>query len=226
MTRGLLWQMGAPFQAREQVANLVRYHQIPFFLIDRPDAQRTLFTASQTARIDLLALVTEADARGRICDDQRKLLDNIALFTQYSLEQECLRAPRKFPSDHSRFLYFRKKDRDPDYLAFDDTICEVIVMSGLPGAGKDHWITTNAPDWPVVSLDAIRREMKVATTENQGPVVARARERERENICGASNRSSGTRPILVTRCASIALVYALRTMRESASFMSKPGRNV
>lgn len=201
--------MGAPFQAREQVANLVRYHQIPFFLIDRPDAQRTLFTASQTARIDLLALVTEADARGRICDDQRKLLDNIALFTQYSLEQECLRAPRKFPSDHSRFLYFRKKDRDPDYLAFDDTICEVIVMSGLPGAGKDHWITTNAPDWPVVSLDAIRREMKVATTENQGPVVARARERAREYlrrkqsfIWNATNISHQVREHCISLCAA------------------------
>lgn len=158
MSRGLLWQMGAPFQAREQIAKLVRYHQIPFFLIDSVDARRSLFTASQTARCDMLALVAEADARGRICDDQQKLLDNIALFTQYSVEQGCLNAPRKFPSDHSRFLYFRKEDRDPDYLAFDDTICEVIVMSGLPGAGKDYWIAANGPDWPVVSLDKLRHE--------------------------------------------------------------------
>jgi predicted kinase len=153
-----------------------------FFLIDRADARRKLFTASQTARCDLLALVTEADARGRICDDRQKLLDNIALFAQYSAEQCCLNSPRKFPSDHSRFLYFRKEDRDPDYLAFDDTICEVIVMSGLPGAGKDHWIATSGPDWPVISLDELRREMKIAPSENQGPVVARARERAREYL--------------------------------------------
>jgi hypothetical protein len=44
MTRELLWRMGAPFQAREQVANLIRYHQIPFFLIDRRDARRKLFS--------------------------------------------------------------------------------------------------------------------------------------------------------------------------------------
>ncbi|HKQ79675.1 MAG TPA: AAA family ATPase [Blastocatellia bacterium] len=209
MARELLWRMGAPFPAREQVANLIRFHQIPFFLIDRPDAQRSLFTASQTARIDLLALVAEADARGRICDDQRKLLDNIALFIQYGLEQECLDAPRKFPSDHSRFLYFRKADRDPRYLAFDDTICDVIVMSGMPGAGKDHWITAGAPDWPVISLDALRREMKIAPAENQGPVVARARERAREYlrrkqpfIWNATNISRQTRDHCISLCAA------------------------
>ncbi|HKE04418.1 MAG TPA: ATP-binding protein, partial [Blastocatellia bacterium] len=186
-----------------------RYHQIPFFLIDRPDAQRTLFTASQTARCDSLALVAEADARGRICDDRQKLLDNIALFRQYSLEQECLDAPREFPSNHSRFLYFRKEDRDPGYLAFDDTICEVIVMAGLPGAGKDHWITTSGPDWPVISLDGLRHEMKIAPSENQGPVVARARESAREYlrrkqpfIWNATNISRQMREHCISLCAA------------------------
>src|SRR5262245_18115783 len=182
MPRDLLWFVGASLQAHEQAPNLVRYHQLPFFLIDRANARRKLFTASQTARCDLLALVAEADARGRICDDRQTLLDNIALISQYSAEQGCVNAPRKFPSDHSRFLYFRKEDRDPDYLAFDDTICEVIVMSRLPGAGKDHWIVSNAPDWPVISLDELRREMRIAPTENQGPVVARSRDRAREYL--------------------------------------------
>ncbi|HEY9429965.1 MAG TPA: AAA family ATPase [Blastocatellia bacterium] len=209
MARALLWQMGAPFQAREQAANLVRYHQLPFFLIDSHDARRKLFTASQTARCDLLALVAEADARGRICDDRRRLLDNIALFAQYSLEQGCPNAPRKFPSDHSRFLYFRKEDRDPDYLAFDDTICEVIVMSGLPGAGKDHWIAASGPEWPVISLDELRHEMKIAPTENQGPVVARARENAREClrrkqsfIWNATNISRQLREHCISLCAA------------------------
>lgn len=209
MARGLLWQIGSPFHAREQVANLIRRHQIPFFLIDRADAQRTMFDISQTTRCDLLALVAEADARGRICEDRGRLLDNIALFKQYSIDQGCLNAPRKFPSDHSRFLYFRKEDRDPDYHAFDDTICEVIVMSGLPGAGKDHWIETSAPDWPVISLDELRREMKIAPTENQGQVVARARElareylrRKRSFIWNATNISRQLREHCISLCAA------------------------
>ena len=44
---------------------------------------------------------------------------------------------------------------DPDYAAFDDTVCEVVMMSGLPGAGKDFWVAENLADCPVVSLDAL-----------------------------------------------------------------------
>lgn len=53
------------------------------------------------------------------------------------------------------------------------------MMSGLPGAGKDHWIANNAPDWPVVSLDKIRQELRVKPEETQGVVVKRAKERAR-----------------------------------------------
>jgi predicted kinase len=93
-----------------------------------------------------------------------------------------LRGPRQFPSDHSRFLYFRKENRDPDYPAYDDTVCEVVMMSGLPGAGKDYWVAENLPGWPVISLDELRREMKVKPTANQGPVAAKAREIAREYL--------------------------------------------
>ncbi|HEX8423011.1 MAG TPA: HDIG domain-containing protein, partial [Pyrinomonadaceae bacterium] len=149
--RSILWSLGLPIEAREQIANLIRYHQIPFFLIDKTGSRRTLFEVSQSARCDLLALVTEADARGRVCADQQKLLDNISLFTQYADEQNCLRGPRQFPNDHSRFLYFRKEGRDPEYTAYDDTVCEVVLMSGLPGAGKDYWVAENLQDRPVIS---------------------------------------------------------------------------
>jgi len=56
------------------------------------------------------------------------------------------------------------------------------MMSGLPGAGKDYWVAENLPDLPVISLDELRREMKVKPTENQGPVAARAREIAREYL--------------------------------------------
>lgn len=38
------------------------------------------------------------------------------------------------------------------------------MMSGLPGAGKDFWVAENLRDLPVISLDALRRKMKVAST--------------------------------------------------------------
>lgn len=182
MARSLLWSMDLPIEAREQIVNLIRYHQIPFFLIDKPDGRRTLFEVSQSARCDLLALVAEADARGRVCTDRQKLFDNISLFAQYVGEQECLSGPRQFPNEHSRFLYFRREGRDPEYEAYDDTVCEVVLMSGLPGAGKDFWVAENMPHLPVVSLDALRREMRISPKANQGPVVSAAREAAREHL--------------------------------------------
>jgi predicted kinase len=177
LAREMLWRLNVPFYLREQITQLIRYHQTPFFLIERDDAERVAFRVSQSARCDHLAMVATADARGRVCADLARLLDNIALFTEFCRERHCLDRRREFPSDHSRFLYFRKEDRDPDYLAFDDTRSEVVLMSGLPGAGKDTWVQTHLPGWPVITLDEIRREMKIAPTANQGVVIQQARER-------------------------------------------------
>ncbi len=69
MARRILWELGAPFALREAVCGLIRYHQIPFYLIERDDAQRVAAEVSLHARCDLLALVAEADIRGRTCAD-------------------------------------------------------------------------------------------------------------------------------------------------------------
>lgn len=63
---------------------------------------------------------------------------------------------------------------------YDDTWGEVILMSGLPGTGKDTWIREHYPALPMISLDEIRKEMRISPTENQSKVVEIARERARE----------------------------------------------
>src|ERR1700676_1282776 len=105
--RRILWELGFNFTAREQVSALVRYHQLPFHLINKPDAQRMAFLISQTARCDLLTLLAKADVLGRECADKADLLLQIELFREYCREQDCIHGPRQFPSSHSRFLYFR-----------------------------------------------------------------------------------------------------------------------
>jgi predicted kinase len=182
LARQILWRWPVPFAIREQMTALVRYHQVPYFLVDRPDAQRLVLEVSQTARCDWLALLAEADVRGRICQDQQRLLDNVALFVESCREENCLSAPRGFLSDHARFLYFRNPQRHPDTPAHADFRAEVAVMSGLPGAGKDSWVRDNLPDWPVVSLDAVREEMEVDPADEQGHVINRAREQAREHL--------------------------------------------
>ncbi|WP_437315039.1 AAA family ATPase [Sorangium sp. So ce385] len=185
LARRLLWELGAPFALREHVCALVRYHQIPFYLIERGDAQRMAAEISLQARCDLLALVAEADIRGRVCADMGRIVDNIELFRELCREEGCYREPRAFASDHTRFVYFRSDPaggRHPDVEVYDDTRAEVVVMSGLPGAGKDTYVRNHFADWPVVSLDALRSELEIDPTDSQGQVVQAARERAKEHL--------------------------------------------
>jgi predicted kinase len=54
----------------------------------------------------------------------------------------------------------------------------VVLMSGLPGAGKSRWARENL-SVPVVTLDDIRAEMGAKASGNQGAVLERAREQAR-----------------------------------------------
>jgi predicted kinase len=218
LARRLLWEMDVAPSSRELIAGCVRYHQVPFFLIERDDAERLAFRVSHAVRCDLLAAVAEADARGRVSADPQRIADNVALFAELCRERECFDRPRAFPSDHSRFLYFRKEDRDPNYRAWEDTRSEVILMSGLPGSGKDAWIGEHAWDWPVISLDEIRRELKIRPDEPQGRVVTLARERAKELlrrgdrfVWNATNLSRSVRAVCVnlfaTYRARVRIVY-------------------
>src|SRR5205807_1316625 len=65
-------------------------------------------------------------------------------------------------------------------VASDEYSCEVTLLAGLPGAGKDTWLRQNLPDRPVISLDALRAELGVAPSEPQGPVLAKARQKAQE----------------------------------------------
>lgn len=185
LVRAALWRAGAPFATREQICALVRSHQVPFFGITKPDAERLAIRLSLVTRNDWLALVAEADGRGRRCldpADQARIIDNCLLWAEQCREVGVLDRPRAFASAHTRRVYFESETRHPDVLAHDDTTCEVILMSGLPASGKDHWLRTTRPELPVVSLDDLRDELEVDPAETQAQVIAVARERAREHL--------------------------------------------
>ena len=213
LTRKLLWELGAPLAWREHVAALVRHHQVPFWALERPDLERIAFRVSLVARNDDLAILATADILGRICQDADDVLENIALFRDYCRELDCLDRPRRFASDHARFQYFRTPGRDPDYAAYDDTRVEVTVLSGLPAAGKDHWAARHRPDWPVVSLDAVRAKLGVDPAGDQRQVVAAAYDEARAHlragrrfVWNATNVSRQLRE----RCIGLAADYRAR----------------
>lgn len=182
IARQLLRQAQAPFAFREELCGLIVCHQLPFWLIERPMPERLAIKTSLQCRARDLCLHAKADAMGRVCDDQGDLLENVDLARTVFEDVECLDTPFAFANDESRVAFFEREDRNPGYAAHEDFRCRVTVMAGLPGSGKDTWIAENVPDLPVVSLDALRAELGVSPTGNQGTVIQAARERAREHL--------------------------------------------
>ncbi len=102
IVRELLFkEIPAPFEIREQIAALVRYHGLPVWLNERPDLQKKLFEASLRTDMRLLKMLSEADVKGRICDDKEKLLEQIDFFRMFCQEENCWNKPREFPTNHA-----------------------------------------------------------------------------------------------------------------------------
>lgn len=180
--RGDPTALAAPFGVRERVAGLVRHHGLPLAVLEKEDPRRAVLTASMTARCDHLALLAEADARGRRCRSaaaQAQLLEKVGLFRELAAEYGCAEGPRAFETEHARFTYFADGRSGPDYVPFDDTRCEAVVMCGLPGAGKDTLVRGRFAGLSVVSLDAVREALGVDPGDEQGAVVAAAKEQAR-----------------------------------------------
>ncbi len=191
MVRRLLWQdfglCGTPEKQRlrEAVCGLVRYHGLPPHAIDEPDGLLRLRKAAANGglspflTVENLCILSKADIRGRVCPDQEELLDKVWLCREIAEEGSVLDAPYPFPSSHTAYAYLSGKNIAPDYPLYDDTWGEVVLMSGLPGTGKDTWIRENL-DLPMISLDKIRKELGVSPAGDQGRVVDTATQRAKE----------------------------------------------
>jgi hypothetical protein len=113
--RQILYQdFAMPFEYREQIAKLVRYHGLPLWIFEKTSPEQTLIKASLEVDTKLLAMLAKADVLGRICEDQKPLLEKVALFELLCQEQECWGTKRVFPSNYSRFEFFRQESLYPD----------------------------------------------------------------------------------------------------------------
>lgn len=175
-------------ELREAICQLVRYHSFPPFASQAKNAERRLLTIASNGElaknfsIARLCLLERADVLGRVCKDESDYLERIEYCGLLAEEVGCLHAPYSFQSDYSKRAYFLGKTDWKDQQLFNDTWGEVVLLSGLPGTGKDTWIEKNYPHLPVVSLDEIRKRLKISPTDNQGAVVARAHEQAKEYL--------------------------------------------
>ncbi|WP_070000730.1 AAA family ATPase [Cellulosilyticum sp. I15G10I2] len=198
------WGKAFNFKERETICKLIRYHGLPLFFWNKPQPEKYIIEASQMVKLSDLVLIAEADCRGRVCGDLDKLLDAIELFKNTAKEQECLNKPKAFSNGLSRFEYFNKKERALEYTAYEKENFKVMLLSGLPAAGKDTWIKTHGEGLEVITLDEIRTSLKIAPTDEQGKVAQYAKEqakaylREKKSfIWNATNTTKEMRARLV-----------------------------
>jgi putative nucleotidyltransferase with HDIG domain len=171
----------APFAFREQVVGLVRYHGLPIWLFEKPDPLKALVKASLEVNTQWLALLARADMLGRVCDDQEEMLYRIDCFEAYCRENNCWGKAREFTSGQAQMYYLQHDDAYLDYIPFDEPDFEVILMSGLPGAGKDTFVKKHYLQWPVISLDDMRNQLGISPTDKtgNGQIIQKAKEQAR-----------------------------------------------
>jgi len=170
---------------RESVCALIRYHSAPPHILDNRDPQLKMLRIASLGELApsftlrKLYLLEKADALGRISTEKDDFLDRVEAFRMYAEELEVLDGPFKFKTPYTERAYFRGRTKWYDGELFCDTWGEVVVLCGLPGTGKDTWIAKNRKDTPVISLDAIRKELGIKPTDNQGKIINEATERAR-----------------------------------------------
>jgi len=169
--RSILFHLGVDFALREAVWGMIRYHQAPFWLIKASNSESRMARLSWQTSARLVSILGKADILGRICEDEAAVLENIELFRMFAEENLALEAPMPFANEHTRTGYFAGRCATRHDVLFDDTWGEIVIMSGLPGSGKDHWIRQHL-DLPMVSMDALRhaRGVKHGDQKQQGRI--------------------------------------------------------
>jgi len=160
-------EYATPFHIREEICALVRYHGVPLWGIDTFGWERNVVRTSLRLRNDLLGMLSKADVLGRICPDQEELLYHIGIFEICCMQMECYFKPREFKSGLGRLHYLTTQEYI-DINPYDDAKFEVVMLSGIAGSGKDTLIKRKYESHPMISLDGIRREMKVKPLDKKG----------------------------------------------------------
>ena len=167
-----LWRAGVPVHARFDVfAHVLGHQQIFRVLKTDGDHRPGLARLSTLSSLYELSMLAKADNRGRICADPLTAEDEMDLVRLAAAECECLDGPWPFASSQARLRFARGA---ADSLFFEPRPPQgsrVIVLSGLPGSGKDTYVRSALKDYAHVSLDVTREAMDVPPTDNQGRVA-------------------------------------------------------
>jgi len=218
IARHALREFGCDLRTREEIVSLVRFHGRPPYLLEKQNPEHEVISLSSLVNNRLLYLFALADTRGRRAEEMARPEENLHLWKLVAEEHGCFNRSYAFANDQARFLFYRNELTTLHYTPYEKFRCQATLMSGLPGAGKDTWLALNRSNLPVVSLDAVRTELDVDATDNQGEVIQTAREQCREHLragrdfaFNATNTTSLTRKrwidLFADYAARIEIVY-------------------
>ncbi len=188
-TRIDLWKKEIPFYLRESIVNIINCHQVPFFAFNQiqkgnHQIRTPEFLAHQLSwqmPLHLLINVAKADMLGRTYVGKQQSMDDINLFEELCLEENCLYQPKKFFNEQTRMKYFSSNGSiSPDYEFYTEPGSEVIVMCALPASGKNTWIQKHGNNLPTISFDDTKAEYGLKENDNVGKAVHDTIDRAKE----------------------------------------------
>ncbi|MFG6080352.1 AAA family ATPase [Paracoccus litorisediminis] len=200
--QGLLDAGYDPLKARD-VHGLVFWHQRPGHLaksglegpigIENTAVKRVIQFSHETVLLnwdDLLRLCA-ADSRGRrFPGGIQPGIEDLELARMFIEDQggnagvDLIHERWPFANAAARLTYLRSEGKtgNPFYTPKDPSGSRVILLSGLPGSGKNTLLSKSFSGLPSISFDDLRAELRMSQGDNQGRMIQAAFEKAREYL--------------------------------------------
>lgn len=170
---------------RETICLLIKYHSFPLYIYDDDKKIIKLSLNQELAsdfNIKMLCILSKADILGRIGPDKDINIDKIEYCILKAKELKCYETSFKFSNNYTKIKYLNNDNIWYHQELYDDTNLEVILISGLPGTGKDTYIKNNFSSLPMISLDDLREKLNVDPEDEQGTIYNLAKEKAKEYL--------------------------------------------
>ena len=157
ITRRLLWDDHE--REREKICSLVRWHMEPIAAMEsKAPLERIVFLSKRVPSIKMLYLVKLCDMKGSIMEERGDLL---VTMSKLSLFKDFASTMKIFDSDNHMLMTVPKLREQFNRVSDKRKVVTVFLMIGLPGAGKDTWISkySSLDNVEVITRDDIRAEM-------------------------------------------------------------------
>lgn len=211
-----------------QVLHLVGEHHRPRLFVVKNQSQRHFWSLSRLINLELLYWLEMADMTGRFCHDTKEQLAILEeykfLAEEYGTWHQTLDVMPKLKSTletlspqaqryvvtHTLYgleqgLFTQVEEGIATSYEHRNKHTHLVILCGVSGSGKSTWVEQQYPEYIVISLDDIRRELngKREDQKNRGQVLQLAKTRlkqalaQKENIVwDATNLRSDFRQVI------------------------------